>query len=63
MPNCLENANWYLIKNVFEATSDEINFFTNLYHNNPNFKGDGNYRELQTGNRTKNVVVMDFKRN
>lgn len=62
MPTCDENTNWYLIKQIFEATEAEINYFSDLYHNNPNFKGDGNYREIQTGNRTKNIVVMDFKR-
>lgn len=63
MPTCDENTNWYLMKKIFEANSTEIDYFVNLYHNNSGFSGDGNYRELQTGNRTIDIKVMDFQRN
>ena len=63
MPECNENTDWYLIKKVFNATIAEIDFFTNLYHNNPDFTGDGNYRELQTGNNTLNINIIEYKRN
>jgi len=62
MPTCDQTANWYLMKKIFNATNDQINFFVNLYHNNTGFLGDGNYRDIQTGNRTKSVTVMDFQR-
>lgn len=63
MPTCDENTNWYLIKKTFEANKTEIDYFVNLYHNNTGFSGDGNYRELQSGNRTLKISVMDFQRN
>ena len=62
MPTCDETVNWYLMKNVYNATNQQIGFFTELYHNNPNFLGDGNFREIQTGNRSLNINLMDFKR-
>ena len=62
MPTCDEIANWYLMKNVYNASNQQIQFFTELYHNNPNFQGDGNYRAIQTGNNTLNINLMYFSR-
>ena len=43
-PPCSEKSLWIILENVRKVPKYQIDFFYNLYHKNPNFKGEGNYR-------------------
>lgn len=58
-PKCFESIFWYIINKAFGASQEELDWFTKLYHDNPEFLGDGNYRETQK--YTKNALFY-FKK-
>lgn len=45
MPPCYP-ASWLVFPKPFHASDAEIQAIYNLYHNNPNFNGNGNYRTI-----------------
>lgn len=54
IPPCAP-ASWFVFPKVFSASADQIQTIYNLYHNNPNFLGNGNYRDVQP-----NTTVLKY---
>ncbi|KAM3146989.1 hypothetical protein pb186bvf_000705 [Paramecium bursaria] len=44
-PYCTQKTQWIILETIRKIPKSQIDFFYNLYHNNPYFKGEGNYRK------------------
>eukprot|EP00828_Plagiopyla_frontata_P004752 TRINITY_DN11793_c0_g1_i3.p1 TRINITY_DN11793_c0_g1~~TRINITY_DN11793_c0_g1_i3.p1 ORF type:complete len:226 (-),score=17.02 TRINITY_DN11793_c0_g1_i3:88-765(-) len=61
-PYCSQTYIWYVMRQTFEANPEQIQFFRDQYYNQPKFKGQGNYRNVDNG-RSTDIKLLYFPAN